>query len=136
MLSVMGCPNWQEDPPKKSTSEVWEHKNTLTDSGVVMFAHDGCGTWRRHSSFLTEGIANVTHCWNRCFVDQCCSVHEACFSIPDSQTWESLPLSALFSATTDADNIGDNHILLLPTCCGRYTFYALRIPPFPIYVSF
>lgn len=58
--------------------------------------------------------------WTRCSVDRCCLVHKASFCIPDSQTWESLPLSALFNAKNDADNIGDDEILLVPTCCGRF----------------
>jgi len=36
--------------------------------------------------------------WDRCFVDSCQLVHGARFCIPDSQIWEVMPLSALFSS--------------------------------------
>ncbi|KAH9748397.1 putative PAP-specific phosphatase [Citrus sinensis] len=45
--------------------------------------------------------------------------------LSNSQTWESLPLSALFNAKNDADNIGDDEILLVPTCCGSLCKYLM-----------
>ncbi|KAL9456184.1 hypothetical protein AB3S75_005413 [Citrus x aurantiifolia] len=45
--------------------------------------------------------------------------------LSNSQTWESLPLSALFNGKNDADNIGDEEILLVPTCCGSLCKYLM-----------
>ncbi|KAL5774618.1 hypothetical protein ACOSP7_012175 [Xanthoceras sorbifolium] len=123
VLGVMGCPNWQEDKPLKSTSEVQGNKNIVAGSGIIMVAHDGCGTWTKRLSSVLGTSAKTPESWTRCFVDSCCLVHEAHFCISDSQTWESLPLSALFNATTDADSVGDKEILLLPTCCGSLCKY-------------
>ncbi|PON49339.1 Inositol monophosphatase [Parasponia andersonii] len=111
VLGVMGCPNWQNDLSNKS--------------GTIMVAHVGCGTWTNHLPVVLDGTANVPSSWTKCFVDQCCVVHEARFCIQDSQSWDSLPLSPLFSATTNADSIGDNEFLLLPTCCGSLCKYLM-----------
>ncbi|KAL5772568.1 hypothetical protein ACOSQ2_012492 [Xanthoceras sorbifolium] len=123
VLGVMGCPNWQEDKPLNSTSEVQGNKNIVAGSGIIMVAHAGCGTWTKRLSSVLGTSAKTPESWTRCFVDSCCLVHEAHFCISDSQTWESLPLSALFNATTDADSVGDKEILLLPTCCGSLCKY-------------
>ncbi|KAH7545904.1 hypothetical protein FEM48_Zijuj01G0143200 [Ziziphus jujuba var. spinosa] len=125
VLAVMGCPNWKEDLRNKSISEVQGYKNILSESGIVMVAHLGCGTWARRLIFERQDTINVPHSWTRCFVDHYSLVHEARFCIPESQTWDSLPLSALFSATTDANSIGDNQILLLPQCCGSLCKYLM-----------
>lgn len=133
VLAVMGCPNWQEDFSNKPTSKVQGYKNILSESGIVMVAHLCCGTWAKRLTFEQQDTINVPYSWTRCFVDHYSLVHEARFCIPESQTWDSLPLSVLFRATTDADNIGDNQILLLPKCCGRCTLISNRIF-FPAYM--
>lgn len=113
VLGVMGCPNWHNDFSHEFISEAQENKENLSGSGVIMVAHIGCGTWTKRLSYTLDS-------WTRCFVDGCRLFHEARFCISDSQTWESLPLSATVDATTNADSIEDNQILLLPTCCGRF----------------
>ncbi|XP_060674979.1 putative PAP-specific phosphatase, mitochondrial isoform X2 [Ziziphus jujuba] len=125
VLAVMGCPNWKEDLRNKSISEVQGYKNILSESGIVMVAHLGCGTWARRLIFERQDTINVPHSWTRCCVDHYSLVHEARFCIPESQTWDSLPISALFNATTDANSIGDNQILLLPQCCGSLCKYLM-----------
>ncbi|KAB1221876.1 putative PAP-specific phosphatase, mitochondrial [Morella rubra] len=110
VLGVMGCPNWRNELSKETNIKVQENRES--GSGIIMVAHIGCGTW-------TKRLSNLLDVWNRCFVDRCRLVREAQFCIPESQTWESMPLSATFNATTNADSIEDNQILLLPTCCGR-----------------
>lgn len=125
MLAVMGCPNWQEDLANKPTPDFQEYENILSESGIIMVAHRGCGTWVKRLSFEQQSTINVSSRWTRCSVDHYSLVHEARFCIPESQTWDSLPLSALFSSTTDADSVGDNQILLLPKCCGRYTVISI-----------
>ncbi|KAJ0082966.1 hypothetical protein Patl1_10903 [Pistacia atlantica] len=92
----MGCPNWKEDKSYKSTAEVQGSKNIPSGSGVIMVAHVGCGTWTKRLPDMLE-----------------------------SQSWDSLPLSALFNATTDAKIIGDKEILLLPKCCGSLCKYLM-----------
>lgn len=107
VLGVMGCPNWQED-----TSNV-------SRRGMIMVSHIGYGTWTKRQSYSLEGTNKVPEYWTRCFVDAFCSVKEARFCIPDSQTWESLPLSASYKAKIEAGSLREDEILLLPTCCGR-----------------
>ena len=65
--------------------------------------------------------------WTRCFVDGSDIIHKASFCIPDSQTWESLPLTSLFNATSNADNVGSNQILLLGACCGRSQILSIYV---------
>jgi 3'(2'), 5'-bisphosphate nucleotidase len=122
VLGVMGCPNWQYGFSNESTTEILENRKNLVESGVIMIAHIGCGTWTTRLSDMLYTTTKMIDSWTRCFVDGCCLVHEARFGIPDSQTWEALPLSAIFSATTNVDSVGDNQILLLPACCGRFNF--------------
>ncbi|KAL7243888.1 hypothetical protein ACSBR1_016160 [Camellia fascicularis] len=93
VLGVMGCPNWQEDNPSKSTKEALESANTLSESGIIMVSHISCGTWTKQLS--------------------------------DGQTWDSLPLSTSFDATTDAESINDKLVLLLPACCGSLCKYLM-----------
>ncbi|XP_027336329.1 putative PAP-specific phosphatase, mitochondrial isoform X2 [Abrus precatorius] len=121
VIGVMGCPNWEEDLSEKSSTEIEEGCDALCGSGTVMIAHTGCGTWKKrlNSQPKLHGV------WTRCFVDGSDIVHKACFCIPDSQTWESLPLSPLFNATSSADNVGNNQILLLGTCCGSLCKYLM-----------
>ncbi|KAK2644225.1 hypothetical protein Ddye_019420 [Dipteronia dyeriana] len=125
VLGVMGCPNWQEDKPLKSTAEVQGNNNIVARSGIIMVAHVGCGTWAKKLSSVLGTPAKTLESWTRCFVDSCCLVHDARFCISDSQTWESIPLSALFNATTDADSVGDKEVLLLPICCGSLCKYLM-----------
>jgi 3'(2'), 5'-bisphosphate nucleotidase len=113
VLGVMGCPNWHNDFSNEFISKGQENEENLSGSGVLMVAHIGCGTWTKRLSYTLNS-------WTRCLVDGCRLVHEARFCISDSQTWESLPLSASVNATTNANSIEDNQILLLPTCCGRF----------------
>ena len=117
VLGVMGCPNW---------------KNDSSNTGIVMVAHAGCGTWTKHLPLAFDGKVNLPSSWTRCFVDEYSLLHEACFCIPDSQTWDFLPLSVLYTATTNADDIGDKQILLLPTCCGRLTIFPLMGHDLPL----
>ncbi|KAI7999530.1 hypothetical protein LOK49_LG09G00577 [Camellia lanceoleosa] len=114
VLGVMGCPNWQEDNPSKSTKEALESANT----GIIMVSHIGCGTWTKQLSVMMSSTIKIPNNWARCSVDSCCLVHEARFCGPDSQTWDSLPLSTSFDATTDAESTNDKLVLLLPACCG------------------
>lgn len=123
VLGVMGCPNWQKDKPSNSATGTLNSPKTL--SGIIMVAHVGCGTWTKQLSFMLSSTTKISNSWTRCSVDRCWLVHEARFCSSDSQTWESLPLSTLFDATTDAESINDKQILLLSACCGRFDF-----PPF------
>lgn len=117
----MGCPNWQEDESEKSSSEIEEGREALPGSGIMMIAHKGYGTWtkRLNSKPQSSGV------WTRCFVDSFDIIHKARFCIPESQTWESLPLSSTFNATSNANDVESSQILLLATCCGRYEKYYL-----------
>ncbi|KAL3522158.1 hypothetical protein ACH5RR_014992 [Cinchona calisaya] len=120
VLGVMGCPNWQENQPFQAD------ENTVSMSGTIMISHKGCGTWRKKLWDRINIIGELLHdSWTRCFVDDCQLVHKARFCIPDSQTWESLPLSLLYNATTQAENVGDKEILLLPACCGSLCKYLM-----------
>ncbi|KAM7506143.1 hypothetical protein LguiB_005047 [Lonicera macranthoides] len=122
VLGVMGCPNWQDENYTKSSAE---YESNVSRSGTIMVAHVGCGTWRKNLSYMLNSTANIPDNWTRCYVDECCIVYEARFCIPDSQTWESLPLSQLFAATTDVESITDKVILLLPACCGSLCKYLM-----------
>ncbi|CAI0431082.1 unnamed protein product [Linum tenue] len=102
VLGVMGCPNWQ---------------NSGDSLGSVMIAHTGHGTWNK--------TLQVSNDWSRCLVDGCSVVPEARFCIPESQSWDSLPLSRSFTAKNDADSLGDNEIHLLTTCCGSLCKYLM-----------
>lgn len=109
VLGVMGCPNWQTNKSKND-------KNTL-ESGIIMVSHIGCGTWSKE---LSESLN-----WYRCLVDGHNSVQKGRFCISESQTWDSLPLSSSFGSTIDVNNVGDNQVLLLPTCCGSLCKYLM-----------
>ncbi|KAF8411248.1 hypothetical protein HHK36_003795 [Tetracentron sinense] len=122
---VMGCPNWQEDIYNKSATGVKEHKTGLSGSGIIMVAHVGCGTWTKRLPDMLVSMATRSNGWSRCFVDGCRMVQEARFCISDSQTWESLPLSILFSSTTNADSVGVKQVLLIPTYCGSLCKYLM-----------
>lgn len=114
----MGCPNWKIDT---HTDGSQDKKTVESETGIIMIAHAGCGTWTRRFSDVVDNLLMVQGGWKQCFVDSYYTVQEARFCIPDSQTWDFIPLSALFSATVDGTEHRDNStILLLPTCCGRY----------------
>ncbi|OIV91631.1 hypothetical protein TanjilG_09043 [Lupinus angustifolius] len=121
VIGVMGCPNWQEDLSEKNPAEMKEHTDSLSGSGIVMIAHIGFGTWTKR----LNSTSNLPDVWTRCFVDGFDLVHKARLCLPDSQTWESLPLSSLFNATSDADNVVNNQILVLTACCGSLSKYLM-----------
>ncbi|KAB2060532.1 hypothetical protein ES319_A10G024300v1 [Gossypium barbadense] len=121
MLGVMGCPNWVVDTFHRSITDVQGYKNSSPGLGIIMVAHVGCGTWTKRLRHMFDSSFRPSSDWTRCFVDGCSLVHKANFCIPDSQAWESLPLSVFYDATTnDNDDIGDKEIRLLPFCCGRF----------------
>ncbi|XP_021815465.1 putative PAP-specific phosphatase, mitochondrial [Prunus avium] len=125
VFGVMGCPNWQNDVSNKSTSEVQEEKNTPPGSGIIMVAHTGCGTWTKRLSSVLNLTAKMPYSWTQCYVDGCCKVEEARYSIRASDAWESYPLSALFTSTTSADSIDEGQILLVKSCCGSLSKYIM-----------
>lgn len=121
VLGVMGCPNWHEDCSDNSIIGVQENQSSR--SGIIMVSHVGCGTWtKRLSDILTN---ESPHTWTRCSVDSCQMVQGARVTIPESQTWKSLPLSGLFDAKIDSENIGEGSILLLSACCGSLCKYLM-----------
>ncbi|XP_073058690.1 putative 3'(2'),5'-bisphosphate nucleotidase, mitochondrial isoform X3 [Primulina eburnea] len=126
VLGVMGCPNWEDEQLDRFSSEVLGDKNPMSRSGIIMISHVGCGTWRKRFRDSQSCYTNMDDNWTRCFVDRFHQVHEARFCISDSQQWESYPLSAKFTATNNADCVGENQIFLLPTCCGRFILIPRR----------
>ncbi|XP_055803277.1 putative PAP-specific phosphatase, mitochondrial isoform X2 [Solanum dulcamara] len=121
VLGVMGCPNWHEDCSENSITGVQENRSSR--AGIIMVSHVGCGTWtKRLSDILTIESPQT---WTRCSVDSCQIVQGARFTIPESQTWKSLPLSGLFDAKTDSENTGEGNILLLSACCGSLCKYLM-----------
>ncbi|XP_009764407.1 putative 3'(2'),5'-bisphosphate nucleotidase, mitochondrial isoform X2 [Nicotiana sylvestris] len=121
VLGVMGCPNWCEDCSENSIVGVQESSSSR--SGIIMVSHLGCGTWtKRLSDILTT---ESSHTWTGCSVDSCQMVEGARFTIPESQSWKSLPLSVLFDAKRDSENIGKGKILLLSACCGSLCKYLM-----------
>ncbi|XP_057764659.1 putative PAP-specific phosphatase, mitochondrial isoform X1 [Salvia miltiorrhiza] len=123
VLGVMGCPNWQERDSDISNTDGAEEN--VSRSGIIMISHVGCGTWSTRLWDWPNSNIKMACKWIRCVVDGFHQVHEARFCIPESQTWESLPLSAQFSATTFANNVGEKQILLLPACCGSLCKYLM-----------
>lgn len=119
VLGVMGCPNWQDEHSDVLITGGEGDGSTVSRSGIIMISHAGCGTWK--TRLLNKQVYNskVAHNWTRCFVDGFHNLHEARFCIPESQKWESLPMSTKFNATTDADCVNEKQILLLSLCCGR-----------------
>ena len=114
VLGVMGCPNWNEN-----LLSTEDQNNGMGAFGTIMVSHVGCGTWTRRFLKDDGNLMRIEDVWNRCFVDSCQLVHGARFCIPDSQTWESMPISRLFSSTLDTSIRDEQEILLIPTCCGR-----------------
>lgn len=125
VLGVMGCPNWQEEDSNKSATEVKEYEKAPFAPGIIMVAHVGCGAWSKGLLDIESSTTKMHMNWTRSFVDGCCLVQKGRFCISESQTWESLPLSPLFDSTTSVDSIGDNQVLLLPTCCGSLCKYLM-----------
>ncbi|KAK9092293.1 hypothetical protein Syun_027204 [Stephania yunnanensis] len=123
-VGVMGCPNWKEDYSDSPCTNEQETISGIPALGIVMAAHVGCGTWSRTLSNKLNSNAAFTD-WTRCFVDGRFLVQEAHYCIPDSQTWDSLPLSASLSSTNDHASVGENQVLLLPTCCGSLCKYLM-----------
>ncbi|GFP83966.1 putative pap-specific phosphatase mitochondrial [Phtheirospermum japonicum] len=107
VLGVMGCPNWRDRDSNASD-------DTLIRSGIIMISHVGCGTWRTRL-WDAENSENTKTArkWTRCVVDDFRHVGEARFCIPESQTWESLPLST-------------NLCKYLMVASGRASVFVLR----------
>ncbi|OMO65043.1 Inositol monophosphatase [Corchorus olitorius] len=125
VAGVMGCPNWAVDTSNKSTTDAQGYKNSSSESGIIMVAHIGCGTWTKRLNDMFDSSKTISADWTRCLVDSCCLVNKARFCIPESQTWESIPFSVLYEARIDDDDIGDKEIRLLPTCCGSLCKYLM-----------
>ncbi|KAJ8545602.1 hypothetical protein K7X08_018185 [Anisodus acutangulus] len=90
-----------------------------------MVSHVGCGTWKqRLSDMLT---IELPQSWTRCSVDGCQVLKEARFCTPESQKWESFPLSSSFNAKTNSEKIGKGDILLVPACCGSLCKYMMVV---------
>ncbi|KAL8140309.1 hypothetical protein V2J09_006330, partial [Rumex salicifolius] len=125
VLGVMGCPNWQENFFKMNNANGTEFQRKSSTSGVVMASHVGCGTWTISLSHMLDEETIIQSSWIRRLVDQEDLVHKARFCIPESQTWDSLPLSPALTATSNTDNVGDDQILLLHACCGSLCKYLM-----------
>ncbi|KAL9236714.1 hypothetical protein vseg_011350 [Gypsophila vaccaria] len=120
VLGVMGCPKWRESLNDKSASNIQENES---ETGIIMAAHAGCGTWKMKLSGLIDDLMSMNSSWEKCLVNECSTVHEACFCIPESQTWDSLPLSKSFRESSGPNDVGGGKIILLPTCCGSLCKY-------------
>ncbi|XP_039830255.1 putative PAP-specific phosphatase, mitochondrial isoform X3 [Panicum virgatum] len=120
-IGVMGCPNWTNDTihNEKDGSAA-----ACNDRGILMVSHLGCGTWSRRLSSEIGQSTTAQDIWKRCFVDTCSVVHIARYCIPNSQTWDMIPLSVLFNSTTgESDPRNENEILLLSVFCGSLCKY-------------
>ncbi|MBA0865388.1 hypothetical protein Goshw_011699 [Gossypium schwendimanii] len=124
VLGVMGCPNWVVDATYKSATHAQSYRNSSPGLGIIMVAHVGCGTWKKRLKNMLDSSTKISSDWTRCFVDGFCVVSDARFCIPESQTWESLPLSVLYKARIDDDNVGDKEICLLSAFCGRFGVFS------------
>ncbi|KAE8696769.1 putative PAP-specific phosphatase [Hibiscus syriacus] len=125
VLGVMGCPNWVVDTSFQSTTDAQGYKNSSLQLGIIMVAHVGCGTWTKRLKSMLDCSTKISSDWTRCFVDGYSLVSNARFCIPESQTWESLPLSVLYKARIDDDNVGDKEIRLLSAYCGSLCKYLM-----------
>ena len=122
-VGVMGCPNWTNGT---TANKKEENLDPCPSNGILMVSHVGCGTWARHLSPEIGQLTTAQDVWKRCFVDACSVVHMARFCIPDSQTWNMIPLSLLFDSTTDeSDTRDENKILLRYACCGRFVEFSI-----------
>ncbi|KAJ4745310.1 hypothetical protein LUZ62_079715 [Rhynchospora pubera] len=121
VLGVMGCPNWLHDPLTNT-----DYNNAQT--GVIMVAHVGCGTWAKWISFdMGSSVYLLESIWKRSFVDSCEVLQNGRFCIPESQTWDLIPLSNEFGYTTDNLDLtrDEKRILLLRACCGSLCKYLM-----------
>lgn len=117
-VGVMGCPNWTNDGIANNKKD--DNASASNCHGILMVSHIGCGTCSRHLSPEIGQFTTVQDIWKRCFVDTCSVAHMARYCIPDSQTWDMIPLSVTFNSTTDeSDPRNENEILLLSVFCGR-----------------
>ncbi|XP_042030292.1 putative PAP-specific phosphatase, mitochondrial isoform X1 [Salvia splendens] len=123
VLGVMGCPNWKDSDSDVLNTDGAEEN--VSRSGIIMISHVGCGTWRTRLWESPNSNVKMARNWIRCVVDGLHEAGEARYCIPESQTWESLPLSTQYSATTCANNVGEKQILLLPACCGSLCKYLM-----------
>jgi 3'(2'), 5'-bisphosphate nucleotidase len=124
-VGVMGCPNWTNDT---TTNEGDDNAVACSSRGILMVSHLGCGTWSRCLSAQIDQFTTEPDIWKRCFVDACSVVHMARYCIPDSQTWDMIPLSVLFNSTTgESDPRNEDEILLLSVFCGRFVAPSLTI---------
>ncbi|TVU38439.1 hypothetical protein EJB05_11810, partial [Eragrostis curvula] len=120
-VGVMGCPNWTEDP---TDNENDVNATAFSGRGVLVVSHVGCGTWSRRLSAEIDQFTRAHDIWTRCYVDTCSEVHMARYCLSDGQTWDMIPLSLLFSTTTDEhDPRDDNKVLILPVFWGSLSKY-------------
>ncbi|CAN6219224.1 unnamed protein product [Urochloa humidicola] len=120
-VGVMGCPNWTNNTIAngKDDSAV-----ACSGRGILMVSHLGCGTWSRCLSAEIGQFTTTPNIWKRCFVDTFSVVHMARYCIPDSQTWDMIPLSVLFSSSKgESDPRNENEIVLLSVFCGSLCKY-------------
>ncbi|KAE8656548.1 putative PAP-specific phosphatase [Hibiscus syriacus] len=125
VLGVMGCPNWVVDTSFQSTTDTQGYKHSYLPLGIIMVAHVGCGTWTKRLKCMLDCSTKISSDRTRCFVDSYSLVSNARFCIPESQTWESLPLSVLYKARIDDENVGDKEIRLLSAFCGSLCKYLM-----------
>ncbi|XP_056172098.1 putative PAP-specific phosphatase, mitochondrial isoform X1 [Syzygium oleosum] len=122
---AMGCPNWQQDLSNVTNDGLQEYEISNARSEIIMVSHVGCGTWTKRLPPQLSNTSAKEAYWTRCFVDGFSAVHEARFCIPESQTWETLPLSTSVKARMETDTPGGGKIVLLPTCCGSLCKYMM-----------
>uniref|UniRef100_A0A0E0ED22 3'(2'),5'-bisphosphate nucleotidase n=1 Tax=Oryza meridionalis TaxID=40149 RepID=A0A0E0ED22_9ORYZ len=109
VAGVMGSPNWASDTIANRKDDSIASRY---DRGILMIAHEGCGTWTK---LLYDEFGQFTtskDTWNRCFVDSCSVVHKARYCLSDNQTWNMIPLSVVFNSTTDESKLRDENELL------------------------
>ncbi|XP_047325945.1 putative PAP-specific phosphatase, mitochondrial isoform X2 [Impatiens glandulifera] len=116
---IMGCPNWQDENISNSETGL------LSERGIVMVAHVGCGTWRKKLFGMGRSATEAPSYWSRCYVDKYSLIHQAHFCTSDNQTWESLPLTASLDATTNPESTNENKVLFLTACCGSLFKYLM-----------
>jgi 3'(2'), 5'-bisphosphate nucleotidase len=126
--------NWTNDIDEK------DGRATRSNSrGIMMASHVGCGTWSRQLSGEIGQFTEPQDIWKRCFVDSCSVVHMTRYCITGRQTWDMIPLSVLFSSTSDKSDLRDaNKILLIPVflwqvCCTfHYCFFVAGLLHVPL----
>ena len=123
-LGIMGCPNWKNDHAKTDDDDDGGERSKPSSQGMIMIAHVGRGTWVRQLPASTDSVADSLDGWKKCYVDPCSTMNHAVFLIPESQKWESLPLSGSHGVTYDASKSkNEDKITLLKVCCGRYLMF-------------